>query len=230
MDDQDLHDDEPQERSPRKRLALIIVATFAATGLISYGGLAAWTAYTENDANTVAAGTLTHSNTVGSTTCTSVVTGSPTGCAAAFTVSNVSPSTTDTAASPLASGTVIITNTGSLQALFAMSMPAAPSGSLCADLTLTVQDLNSTAPDAGGSTTGIYPATALTTTMGSTNLYNNAGTPSFTWAANGTAGVGTGATGQTFKVIVHKGASFNTNSSDQGTSCSFNLKFTQTNA
>ena len=50
---------------------------------------------------------------------------------------------------PVPPSTIIIANTGSLKSTFTLNLPAAASGGLCADLTLKVTDLNSTAPDTG---------------------------------------------------------------------------------
>jgi hypothetical protein len=120
-------------------------------------------------------------------------------------------------------GAITIANTGSLSSTFAMSMPAAPSGLLCADLTLKVTDLATTAPDGGTR----YAAAALSTTMGTTHLYNDAPTPNLTWTGGGAPATGTGATGNTFTLTVGTGSSFSTRSSDAGQSCTFSVLFTQ---
>jgi len=203
------------------RLALVLGAAVAGTALVGWGGLAAWNAYTENAGNSVAAGTLTHNNYV-SSNCASTLGSAPVGvgpgwCSAAITVTNVDP-----AAGLPVTGTIKIDNTGSLQSTFSMSMPAAAVGAaLCPDLKLAVTDKN-------GAT--IYPATALSTQMGATSLNNNAATPSATWAPNGTAGTGSGATGNTFTVTISAGTGFASNYADAGQSCTFNLLFTQTAA
>jgi hypothetical protein len=101
----------------------------------------------------------------------------------------------------------------------------APTGSLCADVTLGVKDLNTTAPDASGV---VWSPTALTGTFTAKSLYNNAGTPSLTWTGGGTANTGTGATGDTYTVTAAPGAGFAGDYADQGPSCTFGLLFTQT--
>jgi hypothetical protein len=191
----------------------------AATALVGFGGLAAWNAYTENAGNNVAAGTLAHAN---NTSCVSLLGTIPTGtgngwCSADVTVTAVNSTWGGT------TGTITIANTGSLSSTFVMSMPAAPSGSLCADLTLKVTDLATTAPDGGTP----YATAALSSTMGTTHIYNDAATPSLTWTGGGAPGTGTGATGDTFTLTVGTGSGFSTHSTDAGQSCTFSILFTQ---
>ena len=202
------------------RVALVLGAAVAGTALVGWGGLAAWNAYTMNAGNSVAAGTLSHAQTA---TCLSSLGTVPTTgsgvaggwCNAAIAVTGVSSTWTGT------TGTITVANTGNLASTFTMNMPAAPSGSLCADLTLKVTD-----PDTGAPGTP-YAATALSSTMGLTNLYNNAGTPSLTWTGGGTAGTGAGATGNTFTLTIGVSGTYATDSTDAGQSCSFNLLFSQ---
>ena len=138
-------------------------------------------------------------------------------CSAVVTISGVYSTWGGTA------GAITIANTGSLSSTFAMSMPAAPSGLLCADLTLKVTDLNSLAPDTGT----VYGPTALTTAMPLTSIYSNAATPSLNWTGNGAAGTGTGATANTFTLTVGPGSGLVNDATDQGTNCTFNVLFTQ---
>jgi hypothetical protein len=214
-----------EERKNKRsvRVALVLGIAVTGTALVGWGGLAAWTAYTENAGNSVAAGTLAHANQ--SLSCVSNLGAVPTSgtgfCSAVINVSGVDPTNFATLVLP---ANIKIDNTGSLQSTFTLSMGTllqAPTGSLCPDLTLAVKDKNSNT---------VWAATALTGTFTATSLYNNAGTPSYTWTGGGTAGTGTGATGDTFTVTVGTGAGFATNSADQGTSCSFGLVFTQTAA
>jgi hypothetical protein len=203
------------------RVALVLGAAVAGTALVGWGGLAAWNAYTENAGNSVAAGTLVHNNYVASN-CTSVIGVAPVGAGAGWCSAFMTISGADPANSVLpATGVVKIDNTGTLQSTFSMSMPSAPTGSLCADLTLRVTD-----PDTGAPGTP-YAVTALSSTMGATSIDNNAGTPSATWSPNGTAGSGTGATGNTFTFTVAAGSGFATTYADAGQSCSFSILFTQ---
>jgi len=205
------------------RVALVLGAAVAGTALVGWGGLAAWSAYTENAGNSVAAGTLQHSNQ--SLSCVSNLGAVPTSgtgfCAPVISVSGVDPVNFSTLVTPV---NIKIDNTGSLQSTFQLSMGTllqAPTGSLCPDLTLAVKDKNNNT---------VWAATALTGTFTATSLYNNAGTPAYTWAPNGTAGTGTGTTGDTFTVTVGMGGSFAGNSADQGAGCTFGLVFTQTAA
>jgi hypothetical protein len=186
--------------------------------------LAVWNAYTENAGNSVAAGTLSHTN---NTSCVSLLGTIPIGagngwCSAVISVTAINSTWSGQ------NGTIKIDNTGSLTSTFSMSMPAAPSGSLCADLTLKVTDLNSTAPDTGTviNTTALNSA-GLTTPV---SLYSNASTPSLSWTGGGVAGTGTGATADTFSVAMTPGTGFASDYADQGTSCTFGLLFTQTAA
>jgi len=199
------------------RMALVLGAAVAGTALVGFGGLAVWNAYTENAGNSVAAGTLSHTN---NTSCVSLLGTIPIGagngwCSAVISVTAINSTWSGQ------NGTIKIDNTGSLTSTFSMSMPAAPSGSLCADLTLKVTD-----PDTGAPGTP-YAVTALSTQMGATSLYNNAATPSLSWTGGGTAGTGSGATGNTFTLTIGVSGTFATDSTDAGQSCSFNLLFTQ---
>jgi len=202
------------------RMALILGAAVAGTALVGFGGLAAWYAYTENAGNSVAAGTLSHTN---NTSCVSLLGTIPIGagngwCSAVISVTAINSTWSGQ------NGTIKIDNTGSLTSTFSMSMPSAPSGSLCGDLTLKVTSLSTGAPGTP------YAATALSTTMGATAVDNDAGTPSALWSPNGTAGTGTGATGNTFTFTVAAGTGFATNYADAGQSCTFSILFTQTAA
>jgi hypothetical protein len=208
---------ERRGRRPRRtrflRVALVLVATVVGTGIVGFGGLAAWQGYTENAGNAVAAGTVTHSNAVGSATCTSVnsttllnETGNV--CAAIINVAGVDPASPAT----LATGGVVITSTGTLKSTFTMQMAAAPAGNLCADLILTVVDASSVTD---------YAATVLTTQMGSISLNDSAGVSNWPGTAPGPAG------SDTYTFTVTKGAGFNTDPSDAGQSCGFSILFTQ---
>ena len=207
------------------RVALVLGAAVAGTAVVGWGGLAAWSAYTENAGNSVAAGTLAHAN---GTSCVSLLGNIPvsagTGwCAATITVANVDPATWTST-----NGSIIIANTGNLKSTFTLNLPAAASGGLCADLTLKVTDLNTTNPDTGTviATTALNAA-GLTTAV---PLYSNATTPALSWSGGGAAGTGTGATADTYSVTVTAGAGCANDYADQGTTCTFGLLFTQTAA
>ena len=208
---------ERRGRRPRRtrfiRVTLVLAATVAGTGLVGFGGLAAWQGYTENAGNSVAAGTVTHSNAVGSATCTSVTSATQLNqagnvCAAIINVTGVDPASPAT----LATGGVQITSTGTLKSTFTMQMAAAPTGNLCADLVLTVVDTSSVTD---------YPATVLTTQMGTIALNDSAGASLWPGTSPGPAG------SDTYTFTVTKGANFNTDASDAGQSCGFSNLFTQ---
>ena len=208
---------ERRGRRPRRtrfiRVALVLAATVAGTGLVGFGGLAAWQGYTENAGNAVAAGTVTHSNAVGSATCTSVNTMAQLNqvgnqCAAIISVTGVDPASPAT----LATGGVKITSTGTLNSTFTMQMAAIPSGNLCADLVLTVVDASSV---------NYYGITALSAEMGSTPLKDSAGASNWPGTAPGPAG------SDTYTFTITRGANFNTDASDAGQSCAFSILFTQ---
>ena len=208
------------------RVALVMGSAVAGSAVIGWGGLAAWTAYTENAGNSAAAGTLSHAN---GASCVSLLGTIPTTtgtgwCAAAVTISAVDPANwTGT------SGTVKISNTGSLKSTFTLSMGTggqAPTGGLCPDLTLKVTDLNTIAPDTGT----VWNTTALNGTFTSVGLYSNAAAPILSWTGGGAAGGGTGATANTFTVAVAPGAGFANDSTDAGLTCTFGLLFSQTAA
>jgi hypothetical protein len=91
-------------------------------------------------------------------------------------------------------------------------MAAAPTGNLCADLVLTVVDASSVTN---------YPATVLTTQMGSINLNDSAGASNWPGTSPGPAG------SDTYTFTVTKGAGFNTDAADAGQSCGFSILFTQ---
>ena len=213
----------PQRKKKNKtvRLGMVLLVTLAGTAVVGWGGLAAWQAYTENDGNSVAAGTLQHKNTT-SATCTSVTALPSTGCASVWVaVNNVSPSSV----SPFATGTVKVSNTGSLNSTFKLvtvtsgtTTVTAPAGNLCADLNLQITD-----------------AAAATVYNGPMNVAINSainnGLGAATWTSGGaTPGGGAVANGNTFTFTVTPGAAFATNSNDQGQSCSANFQFQQTNA
>jgi hypothetical protein len=201
-------------------------AMVAGTALVGWGGLAAWSAYTENAGNSATAGTLSHANGLACVSSLGVVPTSGTGfCTATITIAGVDPANWISTVN-----TIKIANTGSLKTTFTLSMGTvlqAPTGSLCADVTLGVTDLNTTAPDASGV---VWSPTALTGTFTAKPLYNNFSTPSTTWTGGGTAGTATGPTGDTYTVTMAPGAGFAGDYADQGQSCTFGLLFSQTAA
>ena len=158
------------------RIALVMGAVVASTAVIGWGGLAAWSAYTENAGNSAAAGTLSHANGSSCVSSLGVVPTSGTGfCLATITIAGVDPANWTSTVN-----TIKIANTGSLKSTFTLSMGTvlqAPTGSLCADVTLGVTDLNSGSPDNGT----VWAPTALTGTFTATSLYSNAAAPVLSW-------------------------------------------------
>ena len=214
-----------RKRRRSVRIALVLGAVVASTAVIGWGGLAAWSAYTENAGNSAAAGTLAHANGSSCVSSLGVVPTSGTGfCLATITIAGVDPANWTSTVN-----TIKIANSGSLKSTFTLSMGTvlqAPTGSLCADVTLGVTDLNSGSPDSGT----VWAPTALTGTFTAANLYSNAAGPVLSWTGGGTAGTGTGATADTFTVTAAPGTGFATHFADAGTSCTFGLLFTQTAA
>ena len=207
------------------RIALVMGAVVASTAVIGWGGLAAWSAYTETAGNSAAAGTLSHANGLACVSSLGVVPTTGTGfCTATITISGVDPANWTSTVN-----TIKIANAGSLKSTFTLSMGTAlqaPTGSLCADVTLGVTDLNTGSPDNG---TVWYP-TALPGPFTAPSLYSNAAAPVLSWTGGGTAGTGTGATADTFTVTAAPGNGFATHYADAGTSCTFGLLFSQTAA
>jgi hypothetical protein len=191
------------------RLALVLGAAVAGTALVGWGGLSAWQAYTQNAGNTFAVGTLSHTNAVGAqTACDSTLSStSPGACTVIVTNSALTAGFTGM------SQTVTITNSGSLGSTFSMSMPAAPGSSeLCTDLGLTVTDNESPAVT-------VYPQAALRTQMGVTALKNSTGAS--TWATGNA---------NTFTFAIAPINGYATDDAVLGTSCSFDILFTQASA
>jgi len=203
-----------EERKSKRsgRLALVLGAAVAGTALVGWGGLAAWQAYTQNAGNAFAVGTLSHTNQVaGSTTvCNSTLSAASPGACQIIVGGSPDYLTSDFTGT---SGAVTITNTGSISSTFSMSMPAAPTGGeLCADLTLTVKDGESSAAT-------VYPQAGLTAQMAPVALNNSAGLA--TWAHNDS---------NTLTFFVNPTAGYSTDTSVLGTGCSFTILFTQASA
>jgi hypothetical protein len=210
-----------RRRNKTVRLGLVLVAVLASSAVVGWGGLAAWQAYTENDGNSVAAGSLQHKNTV-SATCTSVTSLPSNGCDSVWVaVTGVSPAST----SPFATGSVKVSNTGTLNSTFKLATVTAgtttnvaPAGNLCADLVLTIKDVNNVVIYSGAMNVAI-----------DASLVSGAGAS--TWTSGGaTPGGGAVPNGNTFTFTVTPSAAFATNSADQGQSCNANFQFQQTNA
>jgi hypothetical protein len=188
------------------RMALVLGAAVGGAALVGFGGLAAWQAYTQNAGNAFAVGTLSHTNQVGlGAVCNSTITaGAPGACSVIVS----GPSLTSDFAGT--SGTVTITNTGSLSSTFQISMPDAPAGgALCSDLTLAVKD-------GEPSPATVYSAATLTAPLSPVSLDSSAG--SATWAHGDS---------DTFTFTVDPTSGYATDSTVLGTTCSFTVLFTQ---
>ncbi len=176
-----------------------------ASAAIGFGGLAAWTVTTQNNGSSFSAGTVHHTNKATSNitvtnatgpasviaTCSDVT--SPGSCGLVINVFNARPGAS-------ATGSIQITNTGTLASAFTFNLVGAPVGALCNDLTLQVVD-NEAAPQAvaiGGSIR----------TSGGSLTFNPADTGTYT-----------------FTVTLSAAAPV----SDMGASCTAPFIFTQTN-
>ncbi|MGD0448004.1 MAG: hypothetical protein ABSB36_05225 [Candidatus Dormibacteria bacterium] len=196
------------------RLALVLGAAVAGTALVGWGGLAAWQAYTQNTGSTFAVGTLTHTNQVaGSTTvCNSTVSATSPGACQIIVGGPIGSPDQLTSSFAGTSGAVTITNTGSLSSNFTMSMQAPAASELCADLTLTVTD-NETSPAT------VYPLASLASAMAPVTLKNSSGATS--WATNDS---------NKFTFAIAPSGNFATDDGVLGTSCSFTILFDQASA
>jgi hypothetical protein len=194
------------------RVALVLSAVVAGTALIGWGGLAVWNSYTQNAGNAFAAGTLQHNNQANGATSNCLSTATITSCSVIVSGSGLASNWSGT------TGTVKITNTGSLTSNFAVLMPAAPSGSLCSDLTLGVTDDEATPAT-------VYPATALSSQMASTAVKDSAGNTSWPTYSSGSA---PGAAGtNTFTFAVSPGPAYANDNNAPGESCTFAVEFDQ---
>jgi hypothetical protein len=183
------------------RVALVLGAAVAGTALVGWGGLAAWSAYTENAGNSVAAGTLTHNNYV-SSNCASTLGTAPVGVGPAGAPrSSPSPVRTRPTTSCRSPAPIKIDNTGNLKSTFSMSMPAAATGGLCADLTLKVTRPLTWGP--GHPVRGYRPD--LDHDGRDQRLQQTPPRRPRSGRPTASAGTGTGATGNTFTFTVASG-------------------------
>ncbi len=189
----------------RLRLGLLISGSLAAMGLIGFGGLAAWTVTTVNGGSTFATGTVHHTNLAkvggagAGTSCTDIT--SPGACGVIFTLAGAKPGSSTT-------GTVQLTNTGSLASTFQLSLTSATGGTMCTSLNAQVVDNEG------------VPATVYNgalSTMAAQNLKQSAGSFIFNTAYTVT---------YTFTISLPN-ASANT---DMGQTCTVVYTWTQTNS
>ncbi|MGD1034382.1 MAG: hypothetical protein ABR977_08110 [Candidatus Dormibacteria bacterium] len=135
------------------RAGMVFVLVLAGTALIGWGGLAAWQAVTQNNGSTASTLGVHHSNVAtvtGGTPVACTDQTSPSACGAIFDATGIYPTW-----GPTQVGTVTITNTGSEASTFQLALKSATvsgddsywtaaDNTLCADLTLTIKDAEST--------------------------------------------------------------------------------------
>lgn len=192
----------------RKAAALFMLGggTIAALGLVGFGGMSAWTVATQNNGSTFATGTVHHSNLAkvggagAGVACTDAT--SPASCGIIFTLAGAKPGSSTT-------GTVQLTNTGSLTSTFQLTLASATGGTLCTSLNAQVVD-----NETSGAVTVYNGSLAAMTAQ---NLKQTAS--STTWN-NGDSGT------YTFTISLPL-ASVN---SDMGQTCTAAYTWTQTNS
>lgn len=188
----------------RRRLLLLLAGTIAAAGLIGFGGLAAWTVTTQNGGSTFATGTVHHTNLAkvgglgAGVSCTDLT--SPGACGVIFTLAGGKPGSSTT-------GTVQLTNTGTLASTFTLTLLTDTGGTMCSTLNAQIVDNEGT------------PATvynAALSTMTAQSLKQSAG--SLTW---NTSDTGT----YTFTISLPNTST----NADMGQTCTVAYTWTQTN-
>ena len=134
---------EPDERRRSLRAFVVLLLTLAVTGLVGFGGLAVWTAVTQNDNSQFSTGAVHHTNTAtvaggGSVTCNDNQTLPATTCGIIFNVAGATPGFSQQV------GNVTITNTGSIPSTFQLSLASAVTSgqgtTLCNSIIVTVTD------------------------------------------------------------------------------------------
>jgi hypothetical protein len=195
-----------QDKGKRKlRLVVLIGGTLAAMGIIGFGGLAAWTVTTQNGGSTFATGTVHHTNLAkvggagAGVSCTDLT--SPGSCGIIFTLAGAKPGSSTT-------GTVQLTNTGSLASTFQLSLTSATGGTMCTSLNAQVVDNEAIPATVYNAGLSIMPAQ---------NLKQSAG--SLSWATSDTATY-------TFTISLPNASA----NSDMGQTCTVVYTWTQTNS
>ena len=174
-------DDRRRRVRNRIRIIGILAVTLLGTATIGFGGLAAWTVTTHNNGSTYTTGTVHHSNLakvggagagVGCTDATS-----PGSCGVIFTLANAKPTSFTT-------GTVQITNTGTLQSTFSLVLSSATTSgagvTLCGDLTLNVVDNEGAPATVYNGVLTSFASAAIKTSAGALN-WNTADTGTYTF-------------------------------------------------
>jgi hypothetical protein len=191
----------------RKAAALFMLGggTIAALGLVGFGGMSAWTVATQNNGSTFATGTVHHSNLAkvggagAGVSCTDAT--SPASCGVIFTLAGAKPGSSTT-------GTVQLTNTGSLASTFQLTLASAAGGTLCTSLNAQIVD-----NEAGAVTVYNGSLAAMT----AQNLKQSAGNPIWNTGDSGT---------YTFTISLPLGSA----NSDMGQTCTAAYTWTQTNS
>ena len=161
-----------RQHSDRRQLraGLAFVLVLAGTALVGWGGLAAWQAVTENDGSTALTAGVHMQNVATVTgsgnpvTCTDQ--NSPSACGVIFTAKNITPGYS----APV--GTVAITNTGTENSTFQLSLKSAlvsgddgfwtaADNTLCGDLVLTVKDSETSPTTLYSNSLASMPAKAI---------------------------------------------------------------------
>lgn len=188
-------------RPSTTRWVLTVVVALAALLLLGFGAVASWTASTTNPGNSFAAGTLHILDSQGSG-CTDISAQTPPTCTAILTATGMKPG------GPPVTGTVTITNTGTLAGTYSLqALNETGSATLCSHLDLTVTD------DATPTANTIYSGTV----GGMAGAGSIALTPDNPFAAS------TGA--HTFTFSVQLDATTST-TADEGLTCSVDFQWT----
>jgi hypothetical protein len=211
---------ETKKQKRSLRVGIVIAVAVAGTALIGWGGLAAWSAYTDNAGNTANAGTVQHNNSLcsaqnpSSSNSLAVAQGAG-ACQAIFTITGIGPGWAGQ------TGSVTITDVGSLNSLFGVSVPSTGTGTpadsvaggtLCSDLNVSVQDNESPSQT-------VYSG-SLDSLAGAIRASNGDG------ASSTTPWVRTDSGTYTFDLTLPGGGQ----STDSGDTCTFDVLFTQTTA
>jgi hypothetical protein len=195
------------KRNGRKAIALLalLTGTIAALGIVGFGGLAAWTVVTQNNGSAFATGTVHHTNLAkvggagAGVACTDAT--SPASCGIIFTLAGAKPGSSTT-------GTVQLTNTGSLASTFQLTLASATGGTLCTSLNAQIVD-NETVP------VTVYNGSL--SAMTAQNLKQSAGSATWNTTDSGT---------YTFSVSLPASSA----NSDMGQACTAAYAWTQTNS
>jgi spore coat-associated protein N len=167
---------EPDERRRSLRAFIVLLLTVLSTGVVGFGGLAVWTAVTQNDNSQFATGAIHHTNTAtvaggGSVTCNDSETLPATTCGMIFDLSGAVPGSSQQG------GTVTITNTSTIPSTFHLSVVSAVTSgegtTLCNSLVVTVTDSQVVPATAYSGRLATMPSVGLPDTNGSATWNQN---------------------------------------------------------